>query len=135
MPYNVAANRAPRHVNRADDCGCNLPKVDVGISIRATKTELGRGEWTVQFANRECFPVFLTMASGDAAHGHDGPAEDFDTECRDLKVCPGETASIKIPRCGNGVEYNAPFRVTARNQRAAVVGELKGEFPRDARGC
>ncbi len=131
MPYDVAQKQA-RPLAAVNDCGCKEPKVNVDVAIRATKTELGRGEWTVAFKNNECFPVYLTMATADDKAAK---PEDYDTEVRDLKVCPGEAASIKIPRCGNGVEYSSPYRVTARNQKAVVVGEVFGEFPRDAKGC
>jgi len=111
-----------------NDCACNLPKVDMHVGIQAGKTELGRGEWSVFMRNHEPFPIFVTMATGE---GKDCKPEDFDTAVRDLKICPGETAELKLPRCGNGVEYDAPYRIVARNQKAAVVGEVTGEFPAD----
>ena len=133
MPYDVAQKQQARPLAAVKGaCDCDLPKCNVDVAIRASKTELGRGEWTVAFKNNECFPVFLTMATADDKDCH---PEDYITEVRDLKVCPGEAASIKIPRCGNGVEYASPYRVTARNPKAQVVGEVKGEFPKDARGC
>lgn len=121
--------RAARPVNA---CDSNLPKVDMQVGISASKTELGRGEWSVALRNREAFPIYVTFATGE---GKDCKVEDFDTAARDVKICPGETASLKLPRCGNGVEYSAPYRIVARNQQAAVVGEVQGEFPKDAKGC
>ncbi|HEY4220479.1 MAG TPA: hypothetical protein VGO62_04035 [Myxococcota bacterium] len=123
--------RAARPVNN-NDCGCELPKVNLAVAINAGKTEIGRGEWSVHMRNHEPFPIYVTMATGE---DHECKPEDYDTAVRDLKICPGETAELKLPRCGNGVEYAAPYRIVARNQKAAVVGEVTGEFPANAKGC